>query len=150
VGLALAHLARVAHSDGAREAHDGHRLASAGLSALVDVEISTSSGPPECAGGTPIIATHLEQLEGALGARIALTVAPSVVNVGAQWLVAELANASTVRALSPDMAAVTALSLALGRTVGVTVFGRCREADHTVVARSFAPAGRHSRGSRLR
>src|SRR5436853_1756848 len=55
VGLALAHLARVAHSDGAREAPDGHRLASAGLSALLDVEISTSSGPPECAGGTPIV-----------------------------------------------------------------------------------------------
>jgi predicted PhzF superfamily epimerase YddE/YHI9 len=89
---------------------------------------------------TPLGATHLQQLEGALGARIVSTAAPAVVNVGAQWLVAELADASAVRALTPDMAAVTALTLALGRTIGVTVFGRCREADHTIVTRSFAPA----------
>ena len=89
---------------------------------------------------TPLGAAHLRQLERALGVRIAPTVAPAVVNVGAQWLVAELADAFAVRALTPDMAAVTALSLALGRTTGVTVFGRCREADHTIVTRSFAPA----------
>ena len=89
---------------------------------------------------TPLVAAHLQQLEAALGARIAPAVAPAVVNVGAQWLVAELADASAVRALTPDMAAVTALCLALGRTTGVTVFGRCREADHTIVTRSFAPA----------
>src|SRR5258705_2834952 len=89
---------------------------------------------------TPLGATHLQQLEGALGARIVSTAAPAVVNVGAQWLVAELADASAVRALTPDMAAVTALTLALGRTIGVTVFGRCHEADHTIVTRSFAPA----------
>ena len=89
---------------------------------------------------TPLGAAHLRQLEGALGARITSTAAPAVVNVGVQWLVAELADASAVRALTPDMAAVTALSLALGRTTGVTVFGRCREADHTIVTRSFAPA----------
>src|SRR5882762_10106752 len=55
MGLALAHLVRMAHNDGAREASDRHRLASAGLSPLLDVEIPTSSGPPECAGGTPIV-----------------------------------------------------------------------------------------------
>ena len=89
---------------------------------------------------TPLSAAHLQQLEAALGARIAPAAAPAVVSVGPQWLVAELADASAVRALTPDMAALTALSLALGRTTGVTVFGRCREADHTIVTRSFAPA----------
>jgi hypothetical protein len=47
LGLGLAHLVRVADNDGVREARDGHRLASAGLSSLLGVEISTSSGPPE-------------------------------------------------------------------------------------------------------
>jgi hypothetical protein len=46
MGLALAHLVRVADNDGAREARDGHCLASAGVSSLLGVEISTSSGPP--------------------------------------------------------------------------------------------------------
>ena len=55
MGLALAHLVQVAHNDGARETRDGHRLASAGLSSLLDMEISTSSGPSECACGTPIV-----------------------------------------------------------------------------------------------
>jgi PhzF family phenazine biosynthesis protein len=104
-----------------------------GLERRISVEAPTATF-------TPLAAAHLQQLEGALGTCIASTVAPAVVNVGAQWLVAELADASAVRALTPDMAAVTALSRALGGTTGVTVFGRCREADYMIVTRSFAPA----------
>jgi hypothetical protein len=37
MGLAFAHLVRMAHNDDACEARDGHRLASAGLSAFLDV-----------------------------------------------------------------------------------------------------------------
>jgi PhzF family phenazine biosynthesis protein len=89
---------------------------------------------------TPIGAAHLRQLEAALGAPIASNSAPAVVNLGPRWLIAELADASAVRALTPDLASVWALSRALGGTTGVTVFGRCHEADHTIVTRSFAPA----------
>jgi len=67
MGLALPHLVWVARDDGAREARDRHRLASAGLSSLLDVEISTSSGPPECAGRTPIVDSEDVGRQSALG-----------------------------------------------------------------------------------
>lgn len=89
---------------------------------------------------TPLSGAHAARLATALGAPPAPGVAPLVVDVGPHWLVVELADGAAVRALAPDMGALTELSHALGGTTGVTVFGRCAEADHTIVTRSFAPA----------
>ena len=63
------------------------------------------------------------------------------IDVGPVWLTARLADAATVLALRPDMAALDAISRRLGAT-GVTVHGddgpRATGAD--VAVRSFAPA----------
>ena len=72
----------------------------------------------------------------ALGAPLATDAPPLVIDVGAVWLVAALAGEETVRALSPDVGAVAALSRDLA-AVGITVFA-ARDAGGVVV-RSFAP-----------
>lgn len=77
------------------------------------------------------------ELSAALRAEIAAQPAPRAVNVGPTWIVAALADATAVRALQPDLAALTALSRRVG-AVGVTVFGR-ESGDTTFAARSFAP-----------
>lgn len=61
-----------------------------------------------------------------------------VVDVGAVWLLAELADAAAVRALQPDQAAIAALS-ATTATVGVAVFGREPAGDVALAVRAFCP-----------
>src|SRR4029434_11008715 len=46
VGLAVAHLVRLAYGDRARKARNGSRLASARLSTVLDVEVAASCRPP--------------------------------------------------------------------------------------------------------
>lgn len=60
---------------------------------------------------------------------------PRVVDVGAVWLVARLADDAAVRGLRPDLAAVAAVAAEAGATAGVTVFA----AGDPLVVRSFAP-----------
>ncbi len=62
----------------------------------------------------------------------------SVVNVGPQWLVADLVTERAVRSLDPDMRLLAALCDEIG-VVGLNVFGRADSGDG-LVARSFAPA----------
>lgn len=64
---------------------------------------------------------------------------PLTVAVGAVWLVAELADETTLRRLAPDLEAIAALSRALDLT-GVTVFARSVGGHATLAVRSFAPA----------
>lgn len=61
-----------------------------------------------------------------------------VVDVGAVWLLAELADAAAVRALQPDQVAIAALSAATA-TVGVAVFGREAVGDAALAVRAFCP-----------
>ncbi|MCZ8099586.1 MAG: PhzF family phenazine biosynthesis protein [Burkholderiales bacterium] len=63
------------------------------------------------------------------------------IDVGPVWVTGELADAATVLALRPDMAALEAIGRALGVT-GVTVHGpdRARRGGADVAVRSFAPA----------
>jgi PhzF family phenazine biosynthesis protein len=65
--------------------------------------------------------------------------APRIMNVGPRWLVADLGDAPTVAALSPDLAALADLSrrLSIG---GVTVYGASADGESAIHVRSFAPA----------
>ena len=63
----------------------------------------------------------------------------ALVDAGARWLVVELASASDVNVLTPDMERVQALS-ARYRVSGVTVLGYEQGGDANFEVRSFAPA----------
>lgn len=81
----------------------------------------------------------VEALAGALGATPLPDPAPQVVDNGPQWWVAGFDSASTVRALSPDMARLSALTLARG-AVGVAVYGPSDEDGIAMAVRCFCPA----------
>jgi PhzF family phenazine biosynthesis protein len=86
----------------------------------------------------PLRPEAVDEVERAIGARLAAGSTGQLVAIGPRWLTLMLADASAVRALAPDMAAVAALSRRLGST-GITVFAPTRAGDHDVVVRSFAP-----------
>lgn len=58
---------------------------------------------------------------------------------GPLWLVCDLGQARTVRALAPDLPAIAALCLARG-AVGVSVFGAEDGGDAAMAVRAFCPA----------
>ncbi|MBY6093081.1 PhzF family phenazine biosynthesis protein [Maritimibacter alkaliphilus] len=87
---------------------------------------------------TPLSEVEATRLTGILGQPYAAGTAPAMVNVGPRWIVAELANAETVIALTPDLAASAAFETEMGVT-GVTVFGRHAEGPAQIETRSFAP-----------
>jgi PhzF family phenazine biosynthesis protein len=76
-------------------------------------------------------------LERALGAPLSARAAPLVVDVGPRWVVASV-GAADLRALRPDMQALSALYVQAGAT-GVTVFA-LEDGERPVAVRSFAPA----------
>jgi PhzF family phenazine biosynthesis protein len=80
-----------------------------------------------------------QQVETVLRATLADQSRPLVVDVGPVWLVAELASATAVHALAPDVAAITHLSRDLS-IAGVTAFGLTGRQPDAVYTRSFAPA----------
>ena len=84
----------------------------------------------------PVDDVLVARLATALGAPLAG--AAQVVDVGAVWLLAELADAAAVRGLRPDQAAIAALSTTTA-TVGVAVFGREPVGDTALAVRAFCP-----------
>ena len=84
----------------------------------------------------PLDAGAQSRLESALAA--ALTPA-ACVNVGPTWIVAGLASAEAVRALSPQLEALAALSRELD-AVGISVYGPSTEPGFALAVRSFVPA----------
>jgi PhzF family phenazine biosynthesis protein len=92
--------------------------------------------PP--ASFTPVSDAAAAEVEQALGARLAPGTRAEIVGIGPRWLTAMLADAGTVRALTPDFAAVAALTRRLGAT-GITVFAGEPAQGHEAVVRSFAP-----------
>lgn len=81
----------------------------------------------------------VEPLTEALGAAVSDTSAPRVIDVGAVWLVALVADEATLRGLRPDLSVIDHLSRELGMS-GVTVVALTSSAETPVVVRSFAPA----------
>lgn len=62
-----------------------------------------------------------------------------LVDNGPHWLVCDLRDAATVRALQPDLAAVAALC-GHNAAVGVSVFGRETDGTAAMAVRAFCPA----------
>ena len=78
-----------------------------------------------------------EGLHRALGAPAAFVRAPAIVDVGPRWAIAQYADEASIRALTPDHAALIAYDHSHGST-GLTVFAEAGEGR--LVVRSFAPA----------
>jgi len=67
--------------------------------------------------------------------------APRLVDVGARWLVAEFADASSVRAMKPDFERIAGLTSRERNVVGLCVFGReGTDSDAALAVRAFCPA----------
>jgi PhzF family phenazine biosynthesis protein len=81
----------------------------------------------------------VEALSAALRCPISENVRPLTIDVGPIWAVAGLDDPTAVRDCAPDMAALTALSNALGIT-GVTIFSAQPGQAVPLRVRSFAPA----------
>lgn len=101
-----------------------------------DRRIAVEAPPASLA---PLPADAVAAVEEAIGAGLAAGAPGQIVSLGPCWLTVRLADAATVRALAPDLGAVSRLSRALGIT-GITVFALERGDGHEVVVRSFAPA----------
>jgi PhzF family phenazine biosynthesis protein len=84
----------------------------------------------------PLEGVDQQRLEAALAAPLTPAAA---VKVGPTWIVAGLAEGAAVRALSPDLPALAALSLDTG-AVGISVFGFDGSGEADLVVRSFVPA----------
>lgn len=74
-----------------------------------------------------------------LGVPLRTEPAPRAVNVGPNWIIADLEQAQIVDRLDPDMATLATLCREHD-AVGVTVFGRTGKPDVVLSVRSFAPA----------
>ncbi len=88
----------------------------------------------------PAPADAATALAAALGAPVATRPGPRPIDVGPVWLVARLADAAAVAALTPDLAALARLSRDWKLSAGVTVFGVADGDGPRVHVRSFAPA----------
>lgn len=83
---------------------------------------------------------HAGLLAAALAGLARGALAPALVDNGPAWWVVELADGAQVRAMQPDLAAISALTGATG-AVGLSVFGRAAAGeDHGLVVRAFCPA----------
>ncbi|MEC3859728.1 PhzF family phenazine biosynthesis protein [Mesobacterium sp. TK19101] len=86
----------------------------------------------------PLDMEERTRLSAILGGTPAEGQPPVLVDVGARWIVAELADAQTVLALSPDLPGSAAMEHDL-QVTGVTVFGRHDSGPSAYEVRSFAP-----------
>ena len=83
-------------------------------------------------------ATATRRLAAALGAPLEPADWREIDN-GPRWLVCDLGQAGTVRALQPDLAELAALSMGWS-VVGACVFGREHDGDAAMAVRAFCPA----------
>jgi PhzF family phenazine biosynthesis protein len=90
---------------------------------------------------TPLDEASVAELEALLGQPLRRgEAAPRLIDVGARWVVAQLADARAVLACNPDFARMKRQSL-LDHATGVTLFGEHEAgAPARIEVRSFAPA----------
>jgi PhzF family phenazine biosynthesis protein len=86
---------------------------------------------------TPLAPSDLNSLSEIL--KTTLKPTPVIINVGPRWLVAEVGDAEVLGAITPDMAALAALSVRL-EIGGVTAYGTASDGKSAIHVRSFAPA----------
>ena len=123
---------------------DGRLVQECGVG-LVDLTVEGEGAPRRITLGLPpatvmpLQADDVAELEAILGQRVNADAAPSVVNVGAVWAVAQLADATRVLDLKPDFQRSAEFERRLGLT-GVTVFGARGDGEAEIEVRSFAPS----------
>lgn len=86
---------------------------------------------------TPLSDTQINSLETALGCAIDKNLRPALVDVGARWIIARVADAKTVLSAEPAFPQLAKHNNELKAT-GVSIYGNWSD-DHIEV-RSFAPA----------
>ncbi|MBA4012706.1 MAG: phenazine biosynthesis protein PhzF [Phenylobacterium sp.] len=87
---------------------------------------------------TPLDDADIDEMEAVLGRRVLRAPAPAVMNVGAIWAVAQLADIDTLTALTPDFGRSAALERRLGIT-GLSLFA-VDASGRDIETRSFAPS----------
>jgi PhzF family phenazine biosynthesis protein len=65
--------------------------------------------------------------------------APSLVEGGRKWWIAEMRDEDALRNLQPDHQAISTMSRA-SDSMGLCVFSRCKNQDYQLAVRAFAPA----------
>lgn len=89
---------------------------------------------------TPLAPADVDELEAVIGRPVSREAAPAIVDVGAVWIVAQLADAGTLLSLQPDFARSARFERRLGAT-GLSLFGRHAEGGEAEIeTRSFAPS----------
>jgi len=88
---------------------------------------------------TPLAPADIAEMEAILGHRVEAGAVPAIVNVGAIWAVAQMADAATVLDLTPDFARSAAFERRLGLT-GLVVFGIHQNGEAAIEVRAFAPS----------
>ncbi len=83
--------------------------------------------------------SHEPLIDAALDGLARGPLAPAVWSNGPPWWLVQLADVDAVRAMQPDLAAISALTRASG-AVGLAVHGGADAADHQLVVRAFCPA----------
>ena len=112
---------------------------------LVDLNVENHSGTNKLAFNLPkakftaLQTADIEELERVFCRKIALDVAPAIVDVGVVWIVARLESSAAVLKLTPDLARLAALSLRLN-VAGITLFGAHDNDAAGIEVRTFAPA----------
>ncbi len=89
---------------------------------------------------TPLDDAEVDELEAILGCPLSRAARPRLIDVGARWIIAQLASAEAVLACQPDMARMKRIEQKPQET-GVTIFGaHAPGAPARIEVRSFAPA----------
>jgi PhzF family phenazine biosynthesis protein len=87
----------------------------------------------------PLDIVSIAELEAILGVPVDRDAPPTIVNVGAVWVVARVASARLLLSLQPDFARSAAFERRLGVT-GLTIFGPQDAGEAEIEVRSFAPS----------
>lgn len=88
---------------------------------------------------TPLEPADIDELEAIIGAAVVRDAAPAIIDVGAVWVVAQLADAEALLELEPDYARSARFEQRLGAT-GLSLFGAHRDGEAAIEVRSFAPS----------
>ncbi|WFU84270.1 PhzF family phenazine biosynthesis protein [Bradyrhizobium sp. CIAT3101] len=112
---------------------------------LVDVAVNgegpdrilTLTLPP--ATVTSLTDDEIDEVEAILRHPILRDARPAIINVGAVWIIAQLASIGAVLGLQPDLVRSAAFERRKGAT-GITVFATHSEGSHDIEVRTFAPS----------
>lgn len=112
---------------------------------LVDLAVGERDGSRQVTLGLPpaklrsLSTEDIAELELILGRRADAKTIPTIVNVGAVWIVAQMDDAAAVLDLRPDFAKLATLERRLGVT-GLAVFGAYAGGEADIEVRAFAPS----------